>query len=508
MEAGLSEFRSHASSEEADLLDLYRRAFDDPAFHRGLAHPGAAPRPLHPWQAWIVRQVEAMMVDGTGETMTVRICRQAGKNECAATVHNRFLLRKAGPGGKMVRGAPTWKPQIVNSKRRLMEVSGRDPLFSSKHFRWAEGYIATYGHAEIHFLSTDVTANVEGATASDLLDIDEAHKTNRESYEEKFQPMTASTNAPTMLWGVAAAKRDVLYQERIRNFETGRSHRNIQITARELSKYDEQYAAHYEARLERLGSAHPVILTQYDMVDVESQGGAFKPEHIKSLLDSEHVREKEPRRFEGCEIIMVIDLAGEEEEKEDFDESYSDSHDPDSVCIFVVRVDRRRRVMDKPMCEIIDAMIYTGEKIQAAGPDDPPGVQEKIMRAMIDWQPRTVLIDSRGLGAPTASWIKRMWHREVIAYAATLPTVSEDIYSLYSYLHLGQLKFFRDDGSDEYRMFPQQLSNARIKFSGDLVNIHKPNRAAKIDMAKALTYIPRAVETVSSASAWGFQMRL
>ena len=130
------------------------------------------------------------------------------------------------------------------------------------------------------------------------------------------------------------------------------------------------------------------------------------------------------------------------------------------------------------------------------------------MDTLAKWQPRTTLVDSRGLGLPIASWIERVWPRTVIKYAATLHSASEDIYSTYSYLHLGQLRLFRNDGSDIYQEFVAQMGRARIKFSGDLVNIHKPSRAQKIDMAKALTYIPRAVETAAEVAAWGFNMRL
>ncbi|HUU45672.1 MAG TPA: hypothetical protein VM118_08050, partial [Acidobacteriota bacterium] len=98
------------------IVEVFRRAFMDPDYHRRLEKanaPGTA-KPLRPEQVRILKDVELLMGDGTGDTMTIRLPRQYGKNEIAAEIHKRHLLRRCVSGGTIVRAAPTFRPQIVN----------------------------------------------------------------------------------------------------------------------------------------------------------------------------------------------------------------------------------------------------------------------------------------------------------------------------------------------------------------------------------------------------------
>lgn len=500
-----------SAAEKQALVELYKRALSDPEFHRKLEkRPGSA-KPLKPDQVFIIREIEGLMADGSGDTITVMLPRQYGKNEIAATVHERHLIRNVAIGGSIVRAAPTYKPQTVNSRRRLEKIARNDPLFDMKEFGWREGYIGEYGNAEVQFLSSDVHANIEGATASCLLDIDEAHLTSVESYEEKLAPMTASTNAPKVMWGVAAHKRDLLYKTRMRNMEMGKNNRNIRIPAMRVAEQDEIYRQHYEGRVRELGADHPVILTQYDLVDVDHVGGAFKPQHVHSLFDSDHVRANDPEhhRAPHCDIIAVIDMAGEEESDSGVDPDADDRDSPDAVVMCIASVDRRRIETGRPLIRILDWKRWVGRKIQPIPGTSELSVQELIINTLHLWQPKVTLIDSRGVGNTPAAWLSRVWPRTLIRYAANISTVSEDLYATYAYLNLGQLKMFRDDRSEEYAQLTREMSWVRARYSaGDKVNIDKPSPKQKIDMVKALTYLTRAAGSCEAAGVYGFHERL
>ena len=496
--------------DQQALVNLYARAFEDPDFHRRLEKQPGQAKPLKKEQVRILLDIENLIEDGTGDTMTIRLPRQFGKNEIAAEVHKRHLLRRCLSGGSIVRAAPTFRPQIVNSMRRLHKLCRNDPLFDYDRLRMAQGFIAEYGEAEVFFLSSDEKANPEGATANVALDMDEAHKTSVESYEERFVPMCASTNAPQILWGVAAAKQDLLYKTRERNFQMGLSHRNIQIPAQLIAETDPIYRAHYQNRIDRLGADHIVVETQYNLVDVDSIGGAFKPHHRHSLFDSVHRRQDIPIRRDGVTHLTVIDLAGEEELTEELDELQTDRWDsPDSTVILHAEMDRMDVVSDKPKIRIVDAVRMTGVRMQPVPGDDSLSAQEIILDELNKWQPETTLIDARGLGQATARWLDRVWHGRVIQYAATRATASEDLFDTYAWLNLGQLKWWRDDSSDEYHQIQREITWVHRKVTdGEVANLVKPSPGKKIDMVKALTYLPRAASDVAGRQVFGFSARL
>lgn len=497
--------------DERAAIAVIERALRDVEFHRRLARRKGQEQPLDPLQVAIVQTIEHLMFDGTGDTLTLRIARQWGKNECAATVHARHLVRRVGRGGTIVRAAPTFRPQIVNSISRLQRLLRNDPLVDMSLFAMRHGYIARYGAidqvpSEVMFMSSDEQASQEGATADVLLDMDEAHKTDVAVYEERFEPFTASTNAPRVLWGVAGCKDDLLFKEKEKNLASGRSHRVIEIPAKTIAEYRPLYRKHYEGRVERLGPSHPVIQTQYDLIDIDEFQGAFSAAHRELLFTSDFFRaQSPPPKRRGHEFVVVIDVAGEEEEQREFDvDVEARSETPDSTVIGVARVDRSRVYMKMPRIDLLDLHILRGEKMVAAPATDGASLQEKILRVLGVWQPKVVLIDARGIGAPLASWLDRVWPRRVIQYSATRPTTSEDLYDTYAWLNVGQLKCFIEDGSAEYTTLSRELSWVVARHTQDTVNLVKPKgRDRKIDTAKALTYLPRVAKSLAKRGAWG-----
>jgi hypothetical protein len=132
-----------------------------------------APRPLHPYQLEpgqaILRAVRARQ----GGTFSVMMSRQAGKNELSAQLEAYLLTLYRAVGGSIVKCAPTFKPQGVVSKDRLEEVLA-SPLVEIAPYDGEHGYVLRLGKARAVFLSADPAANVVGATASLLLEVDEA----------------------------------------------------------------------------------------------------------------------------------------------------------------------------------------------------------------------------------------------------------------------------------------------------------------------------------------------
>ena len=76
--------------------------------------------------------------------------------------------------GKMVKAAPTFNPQALVSLRRLRDRLGGFAAMAQASGGWRAGTLCELGRAQQTFLSAEPTANVVGATADTLLELDEA----------------------------------------------------------------------------------------------------------------------------------------------------------------------------------------------------------------------------------------------------------------------------------------------------------------------------------------------
>ena len=128
--------------------------------------------------------------------------RQAGKNELSAHIECYLLALFQNRGGSLVKVAPTQRPQVVNSIQRLSTMLG-NPLLKD---RWEAGARlhdpAGLGQGDIPF-GPGRFASVVGATASLLMEFDEAQDIDPFKHDRDFVPMTASTNAPRVYYGTA-----------------------------------------------------------------------------------------------------------------------------------------------------------------------------------------------------------------------------------------------------------------------------------------------------------------
>jgi hypothetical protein len=267
--------------------------------------------PLYPYQTpWADRIVEAAS-EGRNETIVVEMSRQSGKNETSAQLEALLLARLGGRGGAMVKCAPTWKPQIVNSKLRLEQRSAmvceRLPFLT---YRPRAGYMMECGRASLTFLSAALHSSVVGATASLLMEVDEAQDVDKAKFDKDFSPMRASTGAPVVFYGTAwtdstlleRAKRDVL---------DGRAAGAVYRVPWDVAaESNPAYGAYVEGEIRRLGKDHPLIRTQYDLIPLASGGYMLAPQ-VLSLMAGEHPSVE--RRTGQAQIVAGLDFAGADE---------------------------------------------------------------------------------------------------------------------------------------------------------------------------------------------------
>jgi len=267
--------------------------------------------PLYRYQLAVAEHLRTVAQQRDASMTVVEMPRQSGKNEVSAHIETLLLASFSKSGGALVKAAPTWTPQIVNSKMRLearmMTIAERLPWLK---YRGKEGYIILCGKAMIQFLSAKPNSSVVGATASILMEIDEAQDVLPDKYDKEFSPMRASTGAPVVFWGTTWSDETLLEQQKRAIAEGTARGRYFRVTPEMVTAENPSYADFLDGEVRRLGRQHPLIKTQYFLETLPSQGRMFSPQQLRQMI-GEHSRQE--RRRDEQWIVAGLDFAGADE---------------------------------------------------------------------------------------------------------------------------------------------------------------------------------------------------
>lgn len=288
--------------------------------------------PLHTYQTGPADYIVQAVAEKRNEVIVLKMPRQSGKNETSAQVEALLLARFGGRGGQIVKCAPTWKPQIVNSKLRLEQraamVRERLPFLA---YRPRAGYLMECGRASLAFLSAAPDANVVGATASLLLEVDEAQDVDPAKFEKDFSPMRASTGAPIVAYGTSWTDQTLLAGFE-RDIHEGRTPgRVFRVTPDRVAEDNPAYGDFVDSEVRRKGREHPLVKTQYFLEELEAGGRALVPQTL-GLMAGEHTRRE--RRTSEKQIVAGLDLAGADENAGSL-EALIDGSKRDSVALTI-----------------------------------------------------------------------------------------------------------------------------------------------------------------------------
>ena len=268
---------------------------------------------LREYQVQVARAIVDSVLKGKGLTFVVIFPRQSGKNELQAQIESYLLTILSPTQAEIVKVSPTWKPQSLNAMRRLERVLKQN-LFTRLSWKKEQGYIYRNRNARIFFLSGAPTSNVVGATASTLLECDEAQDVIIAKWDKEIAPMAASTNATRVFWGTAWTSQTLLAREKRLAKEAQQRdgiQRLFELTADEVGKEVPAYRNFVANEIARHGRSHPFVRTQYFSEEIDSQSGFFPPERL-ALLQGEHPRQNSPQPH-GV-YAFLIDVAGQDEE--------------------------------------------------------------------------------------------------------------------------------------------------------------------------------------------------
>ena len=140
-----------------------------------------------PWPAEVANSVRQQL----GLSLVVMFPRQSGKNELQAQIEAYLLMLFTGQGRRDRQGLAHL--EAADAERHAPPGAGAEAQRLTAACGSKEsGYIYRLGRARIAFFSGTPEANIVGATASTLLEVDEAQDVQLEKFDKEIAPMAAS----------------------------------------------------------------------------------------------------------------------------------------------------------------------------------------------------------------------------------------------------------------------------------------------------------------------------
>ncbi|HEY3081056.1 MAG TPA: hypothetical protein VGM69_14280 [Chloroflexota bacterium] len=423
-------------------------------------------RPLRPYQLEPGLAISRAVLGQRGGTYSVQMARQAGKNELSAQLEG-YLLTLCGRhgGGSIVKAAPTFEPQLVISKLRLREVMA-NRLDEIAGPRGLEGYVLESGRARIFFLSAGPAASVVGATASLLLEVDEAQDVDPEKHDRDFAPMAASTNAPRVYYGVAGTADSLIERVKEQNLELERRdglRRHFAYPWWVVAEHNPAYGAFVEAERDRLGAAHPIFRTQYELRALASEDALFDEAALRAL-QGDHPRREAPEP--GRTYVAGVDVAGPAELVADPYAGGSRRGRPDSTVVTIAENDpdgwseHAPCAPDASPLRVVRHLAWTGRSHVEQ--------HEELVRLLgEEWRCQAIAFDATGLGQAPCELLRRRLGERVRPVTFTGPKKSELGYALLAAVNGRRVALYRagpDD--DEARACWAQLRACRRYVQG------------------------------------------
>jgi len=372
-------------------------------------------RPLRNYQLAPARAIVDSVLHQRGLEFAVMFPRQSGKNETQGQVEAYLLnLFQRVPGATIVKAQPSMKPQGQNAMGRLQRTLRNDwntprTAWGAGRPQWhsANGYQVVLGEATATFFSANPDAHTVGATATLLLECDEAQDVLEAEWEKKFIPMAASTNATVVYWGTAWTSRTLLAKviRHLREQERQDGIRRVFIvTPEQVAEENPLYGEFVARQVEKKGRQHPLIRTQFFNEEIDAEGGMFPPAR-RALMQGTHPRRDEPEPGTAGHrpvYALLLDVAGEDEGAvgERTDSAALENPKRDATVLTIVEVDLSTLadpVLQAPTYRCVSRRLWVGVKHSTL---------YGILRATAQaFGARYLVADATGVGAGLVSFL-------------------------------------------------------------------------------------------------------
>ena len=409
---------------------------------------------LRAYQKEVAQAVVDSVLQRRGLAQVVMFPRQSGKNELQAQLEAYLLCLFSDSEAEIVKVSPTWKPQSQNAMRRLERTLKRNPLTCTLWEKEA-GYIYRVGSARAYFLSAAPESNIVGATASTLLEVDEAQDVQPGKFDKEVAPMAASTNATRIFWGTAWTGQTLLGRElraAKRAEKRDGTRRVFRLSGEDVAKEVPEYGKFVAEQVARLGRSHPMVCTQYFSEEITAESGMFPPWRVALMKDG--AAQAAPAPVPGRIYAFLLDVAGQ-------DESVAGDSLP-----LAHELENPRR--DATALTIVEVDLSTLADELICRPTYRPrlrrlwvGVRHTRLFAELkalagQWRPRCVVVDATGVGAGLASFLEKALPGQVIPFTFNSASKSRLGWDFLGIVDTGRWK--EGGQSSESELFFRQLS--------------------------------------------------
>jgi hypothetical protein len=391
---------------------------------------------LRSYQEQVALAVVNSVKTNAGLSFVVMFPRQSGKNELQAQIEAYLLLMLSDFNAEIVKISPTWKPQTLNAMRRLERVLQKNLITRGM---WAKesGYIYRLNTARIFFFSGGPQANIVGATASTLLEVDEAQDVEIPKYDKDIAPMAASTNATRIFWGTAWTSRTLLHRELVAAQAAEKVdglRRVFVLDADQVAKEVPAYGSFVADQIARLGRNNPMVRTQFFSEEIDAESGMF-PSARRSMLYGPQPAQEKPTP--GLVYAFLLDVAGEDESQSQAGGHEGELSNPkrDSTALTIVEVDLSTLsdvLIHKPTYKVVLRRTWTGKS---------QTFQYSQVKTLADtWLPRYIAIDATGIGAGLSSFLDKTFPGKVLPFVFNSSTKSKLGWDFISIIETGRFK--------------------------------------------------------------------
>lgn len=446
------------SIERRDLEEFLRQALEDPGAFARLS----VGMHLRSYQQEVAEAVIDSVLHQRGLSFVVMFPRQSGKNELQAHIEAYLLTLLSRSNCEIVKISPTWKPQSQNAMRRLERVL-KNGMITCTFWEKESGYIYRIGRANIYFFSGEAQANIVGATASTLLEVDEAQDVTIDKYDKDIAPMAASTNATRIFWGTAWTSQTLLARElrTARQLEQADGiRRAFVINAERVAQDIPVYANFVHEQVLKHGRMHPIVRSQFFSEEVEAEAGMF-PQARQDLMHGHHPAREMP--LPGRIYAFLLDVGGEQSGNGSFTDNGQMEigvmrHD--STALTIVEVDLTTladAVIKAPTYRVTARRIWTGA--------NHTRIYAEILSLAESWLPRRIIVDATGIGAGLASFLQKALGGRVIPFIFNSTSKSALGWNFLSVCDTGRFKDHADDRSALQKLFWKQAGLCQMEVS-------------------------------------------
>lgn len=415
--------------------------------------------PLRSYQQAAALAIVDSVLHRRGLSFVVIFPRQSGKNELQAQIEAYLLTLFSPTPAEIVKVSPTWKPQSLNAMRRLERVLKRN-LITRGMWTKEAGYIYRIGDARILFFSGSPTANIVGATASTLLEIDEAQDITIEKYDKEIAPMAASTNATRVFFGTAWTSQTLLAREKRAALAAQQAdgiQRVFVIDADTVSEEVPPYRDFVKAQIASLGRNHPFIRTQFFSEEIDDQAGMFTADRL-ALMQGDHPPQTVPTP--GAIYLFTLDVGGED--LANGQSPTAKAHDSTALTIFEIELVSMAGVIHQPRFKVVNRQQWTGARQLT--------IFKQIAALTELWKPHRIIVDATGVGEGLAGMLAQAYGSQVIPFKFTQQSKSQLGYDFLAAIESGRFK--------DYTPSP-----ARFKIIGEgkiTLDTKEPHDAARL----------------------------